>query len=113
MAGEIIRTAPCRFCGQMVQIQYGYELTSPQAEEEATMVCTCAKAVEYQKETLRKEKALQNVSTLFGGGRAARKKSKGRHREHSAEISGGDIYRRYGKGHAEPARRYQGQHIAE
>ena len=34
MAGEVIRTAPCRFCGQMVQIEYGYELTAPQAEEE-------------------------------------------------------------------------------
>lgn len=67
MAGEVIRTAPCRFCGQMVQIEYGYELTAPQAEEEATMVCTCAEAVEYQKEKMRKEKAMQNVSALFGG----------------------------------------------
>ena len=31
------------------------------------MVCTCAEAVEYQKEKMRKEKAMQNVSALFGG----------------------------------------------
>lgn len=62
-----IRTAPCRFCGQMVQIGYGYELTAQQAEEEATNICSCAEAAEYQKEKLRKEKALKNVSALFGG----------------------------------------------
>lgn len=67
MAKETMRTAPCRFCGQMVQIEYGYELTPPQAEEEATMTCNCAGAVEYQKEKMRKEKALKNVSALFGG----------------------------------------------
>lgn len=65
--GKAMRTAPCRFCGQMVQIEYGYELTEPQAQEEATMACSCPAAVDYQKEKLRKEKALKNVSTLFGG----------------------------------------------
>lgn len=66
--GTTMRAAPCRFCGQMVQIEYGYELTEPQAQEEATMTCTCPEAVDYQKEKLRKEKALKNVSALFGGG---------------------------------------------
>lgn len=65
--GKELQTAPCRFCGQMVQIEYGYKLTEPQAQEEATMACTCIEAVEYQKEKTRKEKALQNVSALFGG----------------------------------------------
>lgn len=65
--GKTMRTAPCRFCGQMVQIEYGYELTDPQAQEEATMTCTCPEAVDYQKEKMRKEKALKNVSALFGG----------------------------------------------
>lgn len=64
--GTIVKTAPCRFCGQMVQIESEQELTQPQAEEQATMSCNCTEAVEYQKEKLRKEKAVQNVDTLFG-----------------------------------------------
>lgn len=48
--GNIINTAPCRFCGQMVQIDSEEKLTQPQAEEQATMSCTCEQAVEYQKE---------------------------------------------------------------
>ena len=64
--GNIINTAPCRFCGQMVQIDSEEKLTQPQAEEQATMSCTCEQAVEYQKEKQRKEKAIMNVSTLFG-----------------------------------------------
>lgn len=56
--GNIINTAPCRFCGQMVQIDSEEKLTEPQAEEKATMSCTCEQAVEYQKEKQRKEKAM-------------------------------------------------------
>ena len=50
---NIINTAPCRFCGQMVQIDSEEKLTQPQAEEQATMSCTCEQAVEYQKEKQR------------------------------------------------------------
>lgn len=57
--GNIINTAPCRFCGQMVQIDSEEKLTQPQAEEQATMSCTCEQAVEYQKEKQRKEKAIR------------------------------------------------------
>lgn len=64
--GKVTNTAPCRFCGQMVQLDGDCELTQPQAEEKATMLCRCARAVEYQKEKQRKEKALKNVSVLFG-----------------------------------------------
>lgn len=64
--GKVTNTAPCRFCGQMVQLDSDCELTQPQAEEKATMLCRCARAVEYQKEKQRKEKALKNVSVLFG-----------------------------------------------
>lgn len=64
--GNIINTAPCRFCGQMVQIDSEEKLTQPQAEEQATMSCTCEQAVDYQKEKQRKEKAMQNVAALFG-----------------------------------------------
>lgn len=59
--GNIINTAPCRFCGQMVQIDSEEKLTQPQAEEQATMSCTCEQAVEYQKEKQRKEKAMQTL----------------------------------------------------
>ncbi len=37
--GNNISTAPCRFCGQMVQIEADGKLTKPQAEEKATMSC--------------------------------------------------------------------------
>jgi len=50
----------------MVQLDTDDNLTKPQAEELATMTCTCDRAVEYQKEKQRKEKALKNVSKLFG-----------------------------------------------
>lgn len=64
--GNIVKTAQCRFCGQMVQIETDKKLTQPQAEEQATMTCNCTEAVEYQKEKQRKEKAMMNVSALFG-----------------------------------------------
>lgn len=64
--GNVTNTAPCRFCGQMVQLDSDCELTQPQAEEKATMLCKCSRAMEYQKEKQRKEKALKNVSVLFG-----------------------------------------------
>lgn len=63
--GDIIKTAQCRFCGQMVQIETDKELTQPQAEEQATMTCNCTEAVEYQKEKQRKEKAMMNVSAFL------------------------------------------------
>lgn len=63
--GNIVKTAKCRFCGQMTQIEADEELTQPQAEEQATMTCNCTEAVEYQKEKQRKEKAMMNVSALL------------------------------------------------
>lgn len=72
--GNIVSTAPCRFCGQMVQIEADGKLTKPQAEEKATMLCQCPEAVEYQKEKQRKEKALKNVSVLFGEDAAPEKR---------------------------------------
>lgn len=71
---NIINTAPCRFCGQMVQIESEEKLTEPQAEEKATISCTCEQAVEYQKEKQRKEKAMQNVAALFGEAAAPEKR---------------------------------------
>lgn len=63
-----VQTAPCRFCGQMVQIEAEGKLTEPQAAEEATMHCTCAEAVEYQKEKQRKEKAMKKcLRTVWRG----------------------------------------------
>lgn len=69
-----LKTAPCRFCGQMIQIQTEEKLTQPQAEEEATMYCVCDAAVEYQKEKQRKERAIKNVSVLFGEDAAPEKR---------------------------------------
>ena len=64
--GNIVKTAKCRFCGQMTQIEADEKLTAAQAEEQATMTCNCTEAVEYQKEKQRKGKAMMNVSALFG-----------------------------------------------
>ena len=72
--GNIIKTAQCRFCGQMVQIESDEELTKPQEEEQATMNCSCTEAVEYQKEKQRKEKAMRNVVTPFGENAAPEKR---------------------------------------
>ena len=59
--GNIVKTAKCRFCGQMTQIEADEKLTAAQAEEQATMTCNCTEAVEYQKEKQRKGKAMMNV----------------------------------------------------
>lgn len=73
--GNEIPYAACRFCGQMIQIGDECGLTQPQAEEKATMMCKCSEAVDYQKEKLRKEKALKNVSALFGEDAAPEKRA--------------------------------------
>jgi hypothetical protein len=59
----------------MVQLNTEEKLTQPQAEEKATMSCTCPEAVEYQKEKQRKEKAMKNVSVLFGEDAAPEKRA--------------------------------------
>lgn len=64
-----ISTAPCKFCGQMVQIQEA--LTDEDAVEAATMACECQEARAYQKEQERRERTMQNVRHLFGGGEEA------------------------------------------
>lgn len=59
-----ISTAPCKFCGQMVQIQDAP--TEEGAVEAATMACECPEAVSYCREKKRRERTLENVRTLFG-----------------------------------------------
>jgi hypothetical protein len=59
----------------MVQLDTEEQLTQPQAEEKATMSCSCPEAVEYQKEKQRKEKAMKNVSVLFGEDAAPEKRT--------------------------------------
>lgn len=68
MSKEKIQFGECRFCGQQIQLDIEAELTEQQCQEEATMRCQCPDAVEYQKKRNRKEKAMQNVSELFGDG---------------------------------------------
>ena len=63
---KVMHTAPCRFCAQIVQFEGDYDLTDPQKQEKATLSCTCLDAMEYQKEKLRKERAIKNVQKLFG-----------------------------------------------
>ena len=54
-----MKNVACRFCGQLIQIESDEELTAPQAEEEAVMLCQCYQAEEYRKEKRRREKALK------------------------------------------------------
>ena len=61
-----MKTAPCRFCGQLVQFAGDEDLTDQQAQEIASMNCSCDGAVYYRKEKRRKENAVKNVSKLFG-----------------------------------------------
>ena len=57
--GNIVKTAKCRFCGQMTQIEADEELTAAQAEEQATMTCNCPDAVEYQ-DVYKRQQEVQN-----------------------------------------------------
>ena len=63
--GNIVKTAKCRFCGQMTQIEADEELTAAQAEEQATMTCNCTDAVEYQKEKRHVEPPWRRESLYF------------------------------------------------
>lgn len=63
---ESMHTAPCMFCGQMVQFMAKDLLGEEEAQELATMHCSCPEAVDHRKEKKRKENALKNVSKLFG-----------------------------------------------
>ena len=57
-------TAPCRYCGQVIQID-GENLTEAQAIEAASMRCSCAGASRHQRIMRRRERALNNIATLF------------------------------------------------
>lgn len=65
--GKLVQTAPCRFCGQMIQLEdQEEEYTKEQAEEAATEQCNCEEAQEYRKNKKRKKRAIRNVQQLFG-----------------------------------------------
>ncbi len=58
----------CRFCGQNVMVEDGAEMTAPQLEEAATMLCGCDEAIRYQQEKNRRTVAKQRINELFGEG---------------------------------------------
>ena len=122
--GNIVKTAKCRFCGQMTQIEADEKLTAAQAEEQATMTCNCTEAVEYQKEKQRKEKAMMNVSALFGENATPDKRcgegivnilkaAVEEICEHLKGSSRGDLHRRTCKSHIEPPRGGQSINFTE
>lgn len=61
-----IQTAPCKFCGQIVQFEEEKSLTDEQAMEMAVMECSCEEAVMYRKWVQQETKALENVTAFFG-----------------------------------------------
>ena len=62
-----VSSGACRFCGQSVIVEDGAEMTAPQLEEAATMLCGCDEAIKYQQEKNRRTVAKQRVGELFGG----------------------------------------------
>lgn len=64
--GKGSKTGSCRFCGQNVMVEDGTEMTAPQLEEAATMLCGCDEAIKYQQEKNRRTVAKQRVNELFG-----------------------------------------------
>lgn len=63
-----VQTGICRFCEQSVMVEHEKKLTVPQLEEEATMLCGCEGALQYQESINRRETAKQRVRELFGDG---------------------------------------------
>ena len=61
---KTVHTAPCRYCGQVIQIDEE-NLTEEQAIEAASMRCSCARASYHQRIMRRRETALNNIATLF------------------------------------------------
>lgn len=61
------KSGACRFCGQNVIVEDGAEMTAPQLEEAATMLCGCEEAIKYQQEKNRRTVAKQRINELFGG----------------------------------------------
>lgn len=66
MAKKSSNTGVCRFCGQSVIVENGAEMTAPQLEESATMLCGCDAAIKYQQEKNRRSVAKQRINELFG-----------------------------------------------
>lgn len=61
-----VSSGACRFCGQSVIVEDGAEMTAPQLEEAATMLCGCDEAIKYQQEKNRRTVVKQRVGELFG-----------------------------------------------
>lgn len=60
------KSGACRFCGQNVIVEDGADMTAPQLEEAATMLCGCDEAIKYQQEKNRRTVAKQRINELFG-----------------------------------------------
>ena len=63
MANDKTISAECRFCGQMVILTDEDDLIN--AEESATMKCTCKEGKSYRDETRDLEAADENIELLF------------------------------------------------
>jgi hypothetical protein len=65
---ENMKTAPCRYCGQVVSFTAGGALTEEIAGEMAALNCDCEEAVAYQRCMQQEKKAMANIQELFGEG---------------------------------------------
>lgn len=65
-AEKNLQTAPCRYCGQIVQFAAEGALTEEMAVEMAALNCDCEDAKAHQILMQQEKKALKNVQALFG-----------------------------------------------
>ena len=63
--GNIVKTAKCRFCGQMTQIEADEKLTAAQAEEQATMTSLAGLVVVLMMLVQQISDLFELVKTLF------------------------------------------------
>ena len=66
MKEEMVKIGKCRFCGQMMTLDK--EMTEHEAEEIATLQCGCQESVIYERDIKRRQKAIMNITELFGHG---------------------------------------------
>ena len=66
MKEKEMQTAPCRYCGQIVQFEAEGALTGEMSGEMAALNCDCEDAVAHQIWMRQEKKALSNVRRLFG-----------------------------------------------
>ena len=61
-------TSACKYCGQIITFEFESDekLSEKERIKEATKRCNCDESIEFRVQEEKKEKALNNIETLFG-----------------------------------------------